>query len=231
MPANHVSVLGCPLALLELLDEVSEGGEVLLLDEFELVDEVDEMLEAGVEVVLEAEADDVGEVGVVDVRVDPEQALEDGLDLLQEVLGEGHAHHAGEEGLVVELGLGPRHQEVDVLGGRDLEGRADGRVRPVVLVLGPARHDAAGLLRAGLGQRPVQDRDLVVELDYVHRQPLVQVLPRRQLHRQAHVPRAQRHLRDVTQLVPLRPLVDRPQRLERLQLVLLHSTTINPKSK
>lgn len=49
------------------------------------------MLEAGVEVVLQPEGQDDLEVAVVDVGVDPEEALEDGLDHGEEVFGEGDA--------------------------------------------------------------------------------------------------------------------------------------------
>ena len=52
------------------------------------------MLEAGVEVGLLLEGADVLEVGVVDVGVHPEQALEDGADDLLE---------AGREGLPIVL--------------------------------------------------------------------------------------------------------------------------------
>jgi len=40
---------------LELVDEVLEGGEVLVLDELEFEDEEDEVLEAGVQVGLGAD--------------------------------------------------------------------------------------------------------------------------------------------------------------------------------
>lgn len=49
------------------------------------------MLEAGVEVVLQAKCKYDLEVGVVNMRVDSEQSFEDGLDHRQKGLGEGHA--------------------------------------------------------------------------------------------------------------------------------------------
>jgi hypothetical protein len=60
--------------------------------------------------------------------------------------------------------------------------------------LRPGRHLRAARARAELGQRAVQDGDRVVEVDRVHRQPLVQVLARRQLDRLAHAPAAQRRV-------------------------------------
>jgi len=68
-----------------------------------------------------AEGDDLGEVGVVDVRVNTEEPLEDVLDDPLELGGERHADLGGEDGLVVELVLHPGHQVVDVLWRRDLD--------------------------------------------------------------------------------------------------------------
>ena len=80
-----------------------------------MIDEVDEVFEASVEVSLRREQHDVLEVSVVDVRVHSEQPLEDHLDNVQEVLGEGHTNRTREDLLVVQLILHPSHQEVDVL--------------------------------------------------------------------------------------------------------------------
>lgn len=49
------------------------------------------MFEAGIQVVLQSQCQDHLEVRVVDVRVDAEESLENGLYHSQEVLGEGHA--------------------------------------------------------------------------------------------------------------------------------------------
>jgi hypothetical protein len=65
--------------------------ELLLVDQFELLNKVDEVLEAGVEVRLGAEADDLLEVRVVDVGVDAEEAREDLFDDALEVLWERRA--------------------------------------------------------------------------------------------------------------------------------------------
>lgn len=55
------------------------------------LDEEDKVLERGVEMGLLLELDDRVKVLVVDVGVDPEQTLQDGLGHRHEVLGEGHS--------------------------------------------------------------------------------------------------------------------------------------------
>ena len=82
----------------------------------------------------------------------------------------------GEEGLVVELVLHPRHQVVDVLWRRALDWLFHRlAVRPMVFILGAGRHDGAPLLRAELCDGAVQHVYLVEEVDRVDRYPLVQV--------------------------------------------------------
>lgn len=74
------------------LDEVAEGTpEVLAAGEAVLVDEEDVLLEARVEVGLEAELADDGVVVAVDVGVDAVHALEDLAHRLREGFREGHA--------------------------------------------------------------------------------------------------------------------------------------------
>lgn len=60
------------LAFLELLDELSQRRKLPLVDQVKLIDEVDEVLEARVEMRLSLQQHDVLEVRVVDVRIDPE---------------------------------------------------------------------------------------------------------------------------------------------------------------
>lgn len=69
--------------------------------------EVDEVLEAGVEVGLLRQSADVFEVGVVHVRVHPEEPLEDGPDHLLEVVREGRAVLLREDLWVVQLRTPP----------------------------------------------------------------------------------------------------------------------------
>ena len=59
---------------------------------------------------------------MVDVGIYPEKPLEDGLGVCEEVVWERDSDLTGEEGLVIQLVLDPGHQEVDVLGGRALDG-------------------------------------------------------------------------------------------------------------
>lgn len=88
-----------------------------------LVDEEDVLLEARVEVGLEAELADDGVVVAVDVGVDAVHALEDLAHGLGEGLGEGHADARGQHALVVDVALDPAHELLDVGRGGHL-GRA-----------------------------------------------------------------------------------------------------------
>lgn len=54
---------------------------------------------------------------MVDVGVHSEHSFEYGFDDLAEGFGEGDPDLTGEDGLVVELGLDPGHEQVDVLWG------------------------------------------------------------------------------------------------------------------
>ena len=128
----------------ECLDEGLEGCELLLIDEAELVDKVYEVLEGGVEVGLLAKADDALEVAVVDVGVHAEQPLEDVLHDLLERRGERDADLGREDGLVVQLALHPRHQEVHVLGRAHSNSLLDGLpVGPVILI--PIKENIKGI--------------------------------------------------------------------------------------
>ena len=132
-----------------------------------LVDEQDVLLEAGVEVGLEAQLADDGVVMAVDVGVDAVHALEDLADQGREGLGEGHADAAGHDGLVVDVALDPGHELLDV-GGRGHLGRALEVlvVLPQVLELVGRLHLRAGLGRAELRDGAVEQVDLVVEIHH-----------------------------------------------------------------
>lgn len=150
----------------QLVDQLLQRRQLPLIDQIELLHEEDEVLERRVQVRLLAEAHHLLEVLVVDVRVHAEQPLQDRLGDGQEVLREGHADLRGEQRLVVQLVLHPRHQVVNVLGGAALDRLLDRlAVGPVVLVLGAGGHDAAAVLRAELGDGAVQHVDLVEEVD------------------------------------------------------------------
>ena len=66
------------------------------------------------------------------------------------------------ESLVVQLILHPSHEVVDVFGGGALDGFLDClTICPVILILGPCRHDRAGLFQTELCDGAVQHVDLV----------------------------------------------------------------------
>ena len=62
------------------------------INKLELLNEVVEMLEAGVEMCFLSKRDNLVEVGIVDMRIYSKQSLEDVFDYLLEVLGEGYVH-------------------------------------------------------------------------------------------------------------------------------------------
>jgi len=82
---------------------------------------------------------------------------------------------SGEERVIVDLTLDPGHEVFDVLGGGDLQRLLDAlAVRSQVAVPGKnstsaRQHHRAALRTAVFHLGPVQQRDLVVELDRVHR--------------------------------------------------------------
>lgn len=175
------------------------------------------MLKGGVEMSLLPQLNHLGEVLVVNMCVDTEQALQDGLGDRQEVLGERHADLGWEQCLVVQLVLHPRHQVVYVLGCRAFNRLLHCvAVRPVILVLGPRRHDGATILRAELSNGPVEHVDLVEEVHGVHGHPFVQVLSVWQHDGQPQVARAQRGGCVLHQVILVRSLGDVLLRLEGL---------------
>lgn len=114
------------------------------------------------------------EVGVVDVSVHPEQALEYNLDDRFEVTREGDTECAWEYLLVVELVLDPGHEKVNVLASRHLEGRFDVvTVGPQVLVFRASRHSRARLGCTKFCQDAIEHINLVVKLDCVDSEPFV----------------------------------------------------------
>jgi hypothetical protein len=100
-----------------------------------LIDKQHVMLEARIQMRFQAQMHNDGIVMTVDMRVDAIQALEDIADGGGEVFGEGHADAAGEGGFVIDVGLNPGHEVLDVFGGGHLRGLgvAGGGVLPEVL--------------------------------------------------------------------------------------------------
>ena len=167
------------------------------------------MLEAGVEMGLSAQQHDVLEMRVVDVRINSEQALENDLDDCLKVSGEWNAKGARENLLVVELVLNPRHEEVDVLAGGDLEWRLHVvAISPEVLVLGPRGHRRARLSGAKLRQDAIENVNLIIELDGVHGEPLVEIFTSWQLDGKLHVSTAERHSSDLLQTIATSSLLN-----------------------
>lgn len=113
----------------------------------------------------------------------------------------------GEDVLVVDLYLDPVHEQAHVFGSRQ-----GGRllvlvlVLPAVFVLGPARHDRAGLIGARVTDGAVDEVDAVEEVDHVDGHPIVEVLAMGQLHSQLQVQAGvQGRLGLLVQLEALRP--------------------------
>merc|ERR1711974_423848 len=196
---RHLHMLYTTLLAGQVLDEVFQRSHFLSRHEVELGDKVVVVLEAGVEVSLLAEVDNLLKVGVVDVGVDTEQALEDLLDLKDEVPGEGEIRRWGEELLVVQLGLDPLHE--------------------LVHVLGRSAHDRTGLFRAEEGNVAVEEIDLVEEIDGVGREPFVLIFALGQGYCRADVATSQRLLGLLVQFVSLRSLLEMLALLERLALI------------
>ena len=90
-----------------------------------LVNEVDEMLETGVQMGLSAKKHDVLEVGVVNVSINSKQTLEDHFDNVLKVLGEGYSQLAREDLLIVKLIFNPGHQKINVLSCADFQRSLD----------------------------------------------------------------------------------------------------------
>jgi len=124
------------------------------------------VLEAGVEMRLQAQLDDDGVVVAVDMCVDAVQTLEHVPDERWKCLGEGNADARGEHGLVVDIGLYPCHEVFDVFGCGHL-----GRllvvlgILPEVLKLVGRFHLRTALWRAELCDGAVEQVNLVVEVD------------------------------------------------------------------
>ena len=159
-----------PSSFPELLDQLSQRRKLLLVYKLKPINKEDKVLETSIEVVLHPQAHDVLEVGVINMRVNPEEPLKDDFDGGTEVLGERDPDLGGEKVLIVELDFDPGHQEVNVLARGDLQWRPHVLpVCPQIFVLRTGRHDGAALWRAELSQSTVNKVDLVVELNCVDR--------------------------------------------------------------
>ena len=176
------------------------------------------MLVAGVDVRLGADLRDAIEVVYVDVDEDAKEATQQLLARRLERLGKGHAHSGRKYERIVDLLVHPVHEQLDVLGRRQL-----GRllvlivVAPQVLVLGSARHHRTRVDGAVVRHDAVQQIDAIEEVHDVHGQPVVEVFAARQLDRlaeiEAGVERVVGHLVQVVAHRSRLHLLLRPKRL------------------
>ena len=185
-----------------MLDEFCQRSELAGIYKVELINEVDEVLKAGVQVGLSSQEHYVLEVGVVYVGIHAEQSLKNNLNYVHKVLREWNTQGTREDLLIIELVLNPGHQEVNVLTGTDLQWGLDVvAVCPEVFVLGASTHGWTRLSCAELHENSVEDVNLIVELNSVHSQPFVQVFTCWQLDGQLHVAGAQCHTSNLLKLI------------------------------
>lgn len=207
-----LSVLGS-----KLLDQVLQGSELSPVDEVELLNKENEVLEGGVEVGLLLQLHDRVKMLVVNVSINPEQALQDGFGHRHEVLGKGNSNLGGKKCLIIQLILHPGHQVVDVLGCRAFDGLLNiGAISPVILVSWSCRHHGAAGLSTELGDGAVQHVNLVEEIHRVDSNPLIEILSLRQHDSLPQIPTAQSCLGVFQQLILVGALWDvllRPERL------------------
>ena len=126
---------------------------------------------------------------VINMGVHPKQSLENGLHNGLEVGRELDTNLARKKGLVVQLVLHPCHQIIDVFRSRALD-RLFHRlpICPMVLVLGPGRHDWATIFGAELGNGSIEHINLIEKVDRVYGNPLINIFTFWQLHGQSQVP-------------------------------------------
>lgn len=100
-----------------------------------------------------------------------------------------HTYSGGEDVLIIDERLYPVHQQVHVLESRQLGGLlVVVAVLPPVLVPQPPRHDGTRALGAVLAHCAIDQVDPVKEIHHVNGNPVVEVLPLRELH---HFPQVQ----------------------------------------
>ena len=97
------------LTLHELLDQFVQRRKLLRLYKLELIDVVDEVLEARVQMSLCREQHYVLEVRVVDMRVHSEETLENHLNYVHKIARKRYSDRTGKHLFVVQLRLHPRH--------------------------------------------------------------------------------------------------------------------------
>lgn len=139
-----------------------------LLGHYELkfLDKVVKVFVAGVDVRLGAYTDDPVKVVDVDVHKDAEESRQDLATHRGERLGERHVRRDREDVLVVDLRLGPVHQQFNVAWGRQLGGLLERlSVCPQILVAWPTRHRLAGQLVAVVRDCPIDQVDAIEKVN------------------------------------------------------------------
>ena len=102
------------------------------------------------------------------MRVHPIEAFEHVSDDGFEGAWEGDAEFGGEEVLIVDIGLAPCHEMLDILGGGHLCGaleRGVRRVLPKVFVFVRGFHFGTGGGTAEFGNGTIKEIDLVIKVD------------------------------------------------------------------
>jgi len=148
------------------------------------------VLEASVEMGLDAELAELVQVAVIHVSVDAEETLVDGAEGAHELLGGSGTigEGLGEDASVVQDVLDPCHEQIDVLGSRDGSGlRVLWATLPQILVRSTGSHRGAGGSGAEVAHGAVEQIHLIEKVDGVCAEPLADVLTRRKLYRKLQV--------------------------------------------
>ena len=161
------------------LVDFCEGDHFLGIDQLVLTHKQEKVAVRRIEVHFKAQRTHLCKVVVVYMSVDPEQAAQNRLDAIHKVGWERGGRLNREQRLIINLRLCPIEQALDVVGCRQA-GRATildrGRVLPMVLEAGPCAHDGALARRTKLGERAIQDIQVVEKVHRVQGEPLFQQL-------------------------------------------------------
>ena len=129
------------LSFLKLLYKLGQWSQFFWVNKLELVNEIDEVLEAGVKMCLSWQKHDMLEMSMVDVSIDSEQALEDNFYDVHEILWEWNTNLAGKDFLIIKLVLNPSHKEINVFWCWYLEWSLHiVTISPEVLIFGSSWH-------------------------------------------------------------------------------------------
>jgi len=161
----------------DLSGHLLQGCELLLINKLKLCDEVVEMLVAGVDVGLGADAHDPVKVMNIDVNKHAIQASQDLFALRLKSLREGNIGGDRKQIFIVYLGLDPVHQEGYVLGRGEVGGLLIlSAILPQILELGSPRHCRTALPRTLLTNCSVYEVDSVEEVHNMNSQPIIEIL-------------------------------------------------------